>query len=178
MTAETSRFLLAADGGQAIGWHDGFEVRECGGESAGHLRRLRTSESDLVERKVHVGVPVHHRNDETDVARLVMPHPVREDPHRELTQTVMQTVDGLHRGRGVGEGRLGERAFSHVDEHPHAVRDVLFERSLQAEPDRTDDTVDGKAIDVAGDPKQRCTRGNERSQRRDHLENAVRVARQ
>ena len=132
VTAETSDACWRRMAGRRSGARRSRGPRG-GGESAGHLRRLRTREPDLVERKVHVGVPVHHRHDETDVARLVAVRPSGRTAHRELTQAVVQAVDGLHRGRRVREGRLGERAFSHVDEHPHAVRDVLFERSLEAE---------------------------------------------
>ena len=112
---------------------DRFEVVERVGQAARHLRRLRAREPDLVERQVDERVPIHHRHDQAHFAVLVAVAAVGEHASRQLPQAVMQPVDGLHGGRRVEEGRVGERTLGHVDEHPHAVGDVLVERAFEAE---------------------------------------------
>ena len=50
----------------------------------------------------------------------------------QLTQTVVQAVDALHRRGRIEELRVGERSFGHVDQQAEPVRQVLVEGALQA----------------------------------------------
>lgn len=70
---------------------------------------------------------------------------IRDDPCGELAQTVVQPVDGLHRGRRIEERRFGQRSFSHVNEHPEAIGDVLAQGALEARDQR-----DGGGVAVEG----------------------------
>ena len=80
------RRLLAVYGGKPIGWYDSLEVREGGDESPCYLWRLRAGESDFVKGQVDVGVPVHHRDDETHVARYVTVHAFGKHALSELAR--------------------------------------------------------------------------------------------
>ena len=67
----------------------------------------------------------------------------------------MQAIDRLHGRRGIEKGRLGQRSFSDVDEHPESVGDVFVEGPLQAERDAVDGGFTIQAIHMPLDVEQR-----------------------
>ncbi len=103
-----------------------------GDESPAHLRGFETGQADLVERQVHVGVPVHDRDRQPEPAGTVVLPAIGDDARGELAKAVMESVDGLHGGRRVEERRVGQRSFSHVDEHPEAIGHVFVQGALEA----------------------------------------------
>ena len=70
----------------------------------GHLWRACTGDADLIEGEVHVRVPVHLRNGQPELSAPVAVAPIGQFTHRQLTQPVMEPIDGLHRS-----GRVEER---------------------------------------------------------------------
>ena len=85
----------------------------------------------------------------------------------------MQPVDRLDGGRGIEERGIGQRPLGHVDQHSHAVRDILVEGSFEAEEHRVGCLVGIDATRVALDAEQRSTGRDERAERRHHHEGAV-----
>ena len=94
---------LAVERFLAPGRRDRLQVLECRNEAASDLRRSSAGEADLVEREVHVRVPVHGAHDQAYLAGLVAMLVARERAGRDLTQAVVQPVDRLHRGGGIEE---------------------------------------------------------------------------
>ena len=88
----------------------------------------------------------------------------------------MQAVDGLDRRRRIEEGRIRQRSLGDVDEHPQAVRHVLFERPLEAQNDELGDVVAeprGRTTVHAQEWRPRC---RELAEGRHQLERAAGVA--
>ena len=128
--------------------------------SASMSRRVTCGESrsghpDLVERQVHVRVPIHHRHDEAYLTGCVAMETVWEHSLCELAQAVVQAVDGLYCCGRVEERRVCEGPLGHVDEHAHAVRNIFVERSLEPEHHARGDIVLVDACRVARHAKQR-----------------------
>ena len=152
------------------------QVVEGGGEPARHLRRARAGEADLVERQVHVGVPVHVGTTRRTVP-VASPCARREGSARELAQAVVQAVDGLHRGGRVenGDSASERSAMSTSMRKPYATSWSSVRSSAETTHAPHVVVVDGVASPSTRE--QRRAGRHEVAERGTQLEHAVGLAR-
>ena len=94
------RDLLVNDG-NAFGWRVLPEVFERGTQPPSHLRRARSGLAYLVEGEMDIRIPRHRGYDQTHDPLVISMDAVGKQSVRELSQAVVESVDGLYRGRRI-----------------------------------------------------------------------------
>ena len=151
VVAASSELELLFEYGAAVRRRDGHEIEQCSLQPSRDLRRFGARHPDLVERQVHVRVPVHRRHGQAELPLLVAVEAVGERPPRQLAEAVVQPVDCLDGGRRVLKRRLrranarrcrrasgcrtrGPRSSVALEPEYQAARRRVVDRGLEPSP--------------------------------------------
>ncbi len=126
------QFMLLLEGREAIRRHHVHQIVQGSEEPAADLRggvpaRRISSKARWTKR------PIPSRDQQAHRAGPITVDPVGDSASRQLSEPVVQPVDGLN-GRGrVEEGAVRHRPLSHVDEHSEPVRHIFVKLALWPE---------------------------------------------